>query len=52
MLEKNSTIALTKDDLKQYNQGLVSDRLKQLWQLTFPELKEIVDNGNYTEIQE
>jgi hypothetical protein len=47
MLEKNGTIVLTQEDLEAYNQGLVSDRLKQLWQLSFEELQTIVNNANY-----
>lgn len=31
MLEKNSNIVLTPQDIEQYNRGVVSDRVKQMW---------------------
>ena len=50
MLEKNSTIALTEDDLKEYNLGNVSERVSSLWNLTYPELTEIISNNSYTKL--
>lgn len=45
MLEKSSTIMLTGDDLRQYNDGVVSERLKETWgPMTFEELKKLVES--------
>lgn len=49
MLEKSSTIVLTKNDLELYNQGIVSERLQQQWQLSLDELRQLVQTGNYVE---
>jgi hypothetical protein len=48
MLEKSSTLVLTDDDLAQFRAGKVSDRVSSNWGLTFSELQEIVENNNYT----
>jgi hypothetical protein len=52
MLEKNSHVVLTDDDLKLYNSGVVSERIKQTWQIdTIEELRELMQaskfNSNY-----
>lgn len=31
MLEKNSHVVLTDEDIKEYNLGIVSERIKQTW---------------------
>lgn len=51
-MEKNSSVILTKDDLAQYDRGLVSDRLVQTWGFTFSELKNIVESGAYKLVEE
>jgi hypothetical protein len=48
MLEKNSQITLTQEDLDLYNQGSVSDRLQQLWSLSFDELRDLIKNNQYS----
>lgn len=50
MLEKNGTITLTDEDLKEYNSGNVSQRIYDNWGLTLSELREIVENGSYTKL--
>ena len=50
MLEKNSVILLTEEDLKEYNSGSVSERVKDLWNLTYLELVEIINNNSYKTI--
>lgn len=47
MLEKTGTIILTSDDLKQAEEGIVSDRVKQTWGLTLQQLKEVIDSKSY-----
>lgn len=51
MLEKSGTILLTKEDLEEYKQGCVSDRLQEAWGMTLAELQFIVENNNYKEIE-
>lgn len=48
MIEKNSCINLTEEDVSLYNKGLVSDRLKSLWNLDLDSLREIIESHNYT----
>jgi len=50
MLEKNGTIALTENDLKEYNSGNVSQRVKDSWGLSIDELKEVIEKESYTKI--
>lgn len=43
MLEKNSQIVLTENDLTQYNNGVVSERIKQIWgEISISELSELI----------
>ena len=51
MLEKNSSVVLTKDDLDLYNAGKVSDRLRDNWNLTYDDLRKIVESNNYTLVE-
>ena len=47
MLEKNSQVVLTDDDLKLYNSGIVSERIKQTWGVdTIDELRELIQASN------
>ena len=48
-LEKNGSIQLTPDDMREYNSGLVSKRIQDLWGLTFSELKAIIEEKNNNE---
>lgn len=50
-MEKNGTINLTSEDLESFYKGEVSDRILQLWNLTYQELEEIVNSNNYIEIK-
>lgn len=50
MLEKNGAVVLTSDDLDMYNRGLVSERLQELWGLSLEQLREIVENNNFTQV--
>jgi hypothetical protein len=47
MLEKQGMVVLTDEDLEQYNRGQVSDRVKQTWDLSFNDLKEVVETKQY-----
>ena len=47
MLEKNSSVVLTDDDLKEYKEGRVSKRVRETWEFSLEELKEVVESGNY-----
>ena len=48
MMEKSGQLVLTDDDLKQYKEGKVSERIVTLWQLKYDELRQIINDGNYT----
>lgn len=47
MLEKSGTILLTKEDLEEYGNGRVSDRLQEEWGMSYEELRFVVENNNY-----
>jgi hypothetical protein len=47
MIEKNGSILLTEEDLQEYRDGKVSARVYDLWQLSYEQLKEIVEHNNY-----
>ena len=51
MLEKNSAPTLTQDDLEAYRRGEVSDRVKEIWGLTFEQLRDIIESFQYRETQ-
>lgn len=51
MLEKNSSPVLTNDDIETYNRGEVSDRVKEIWGLTFEQLRDIIESHNYKKAQ-
>lgn len=48
MLEKSSSIILTSDDIKMYNDGLVSKRLQETWGLDITSLGQLINSQNYT----
>lgn len=49
MLEKNSHLVLTDDDVKQYNDGVVSERIKQTWgPISVDELRELIATNQVT----
>lgn len=49
-MEKSGSVVLTEDDLKQYNEGVVSKRVSDTWGLAFNGLKDIIDRGMYTKV--
>lgn len=52
VMEKTGKVALTSYDLDQLAQGKVSQRLEELWGMTFEELKNVVESKNYVKIDE
>ncbi len=50
MLEKSSAIVLTEDDIEEAKKGVVSKRVTETWNLTLPELQEVVKNNDYVTI--
>ncbi len=44
MLEKNSSPVLNEEDLEAYRRGEVSDRVKEIWGLTFEQLRAIIES--------
>lgn len=50
MLIKHSTVLLTDKDMEEYHDGKVSERLQDIWHLTYQELKQIIENNNYEKI--
>lgn len=51
-MEKDGKIVLTQDDMDQYNQGEVSSRVKETWNITFSELKAAIESGSVTILSE
>ena len=48
MLKDSGIILLTEDDLKEYRDSRVSERLREVWGISsFEELKEIIEKKNY-----
>lgn len=48
MIEKSSKIALTCNDILFFNKGILSDRVKTLYQInSLAELKMVIDNNEY-----
>lgn len=45
MFEKNGSIVLTEDDVRQYNAGVVSKRLQELWGLSLDDLRNFFVNN-------
>lgn len=48
MLEKNSSVILTRDEITQIANGNVPGRLSATWGFTLEQLRDILDEGNYT----
>lgn len=51
MLEKQGKVVLTDEDIHLYNRGEVSTRVKQTWDLSFSDLKDVIDSHSYTIIK-
>ena len=49
-MEKNGSIVLTKEDMDLYNAGIVSDRLRDNWNLDLNALRAIVNSNNYNTV--
>jgi hypothetical protein len=49
-MEKNGSILLTEEDLNLFSKGQVSERIKTLWNLSFNELEEVINNNYYRKI--
>lgn len=47
-MEKSGALVLTEDDMAQYREGKVSERITALWQLRIEELRQVVEDENYT----
>lgn len=52
MMEKSSNIRLTPNDLTEYKEGRVSQRISDTWGLTYGELSAIIDSHQYTSTEE
>ena len=48
MMEKSSQLLLTAQDLAEYREGRVSQRIQDTWGLTYGELSAIIDAYEYT----
>lgn len=48
MMEKSSQLLLTAQDLSEYREGRVSQRIQDTWGLTYGELSAIIDAHEYT----
>ena len=49
-MEKNGSVVLTKEDIDLYNAGIVSDRLRDNWNLDLTALRAIVNSNNYNTV--
>ena len=47
MLEKSGMVLLDINDIQDYGKGLVSQRLQDVWGLTFNQLKSIISSNQY-----
>lgn len=50
-MQKSSIPMLTQADLDEYNRGLVSERLQEVWGFTLDELKSIIGSGGYVALE-
>lgn len=48
MLEKSGTIQLTQEDLAEAKKGVVTQRVKDTWNLDAVQLQEIITNNAFT----
>lgn len=46
-MEKSGLPIFTKEDLEDFQEGFVSQRILENWSLTFSELKVIIDSQQY-----
>lgn len=49
---KSGSLLLTNEDLQEYYQGRVSQRLKDSWGLTLEDLQKYIQNNNYEVIDD
>ena len=52
MIEKSGSIILTEDDLRQYNVGVVSDRIRNTWGLSLADLKDVIESKQFTKVKD
>lgn len=52
MMEKSSHIYLSPNDLAEYKEGRVSQRILDTWGLTYGELSAIIESHEYTSTEE
>ncbi len=46
-MQKSSLVTLTSEDIEDFKSGKVSDRLLETWNLTYNELREIIESERY-----
>lgn len=51
MLEKQGKVVLTDMDIDEYNKGQVSDRVKQTWDLSLDDLKNVIETKQYIKVK-
>lgn len=51
-MEKSGRIILTPEDLAEFRNGRVSQRIRETWGLTLVELSEIIQANEYTSTEE
>jgi len=47
-MEKNSSLILTTDEVKQVSEGKIPNRIAATWGFTLEELRSIIASGTYT----
>lgn len=52
MLEKSSTITLTKEEVQQVKVGKNPERLEKDWGLKYNDSRDLVDQGNFVLVNE
>lgn len=52
MLEKSSTITLTKEEVKQVKAGENPERLEKDWGLSYNDSRDLVDKGQFVLVNE
>lgn len=51
MLEKQSKVVLTDEDLEAYNRGQVSSRVQETWGFSLDDLKDVIATKQYVTIK-
>lgn len=46
-MQKSGLVTMTEEDLEEFHNGNVSDRLAETWNLTYNELREVVESQQY-----